>query len=271
MRKIESRYGLARRPFTKEVDVEDLYQSDVMQGHQARLKAAVEGRSCAVVTGDPGTGKTFLLRALEKDLNQARYKVTYVHNATITRRDFYRQLSIVLGLEPKAHPSALFRQVQGYAEDLADGQKIHPLLVLDDAQLLPMSVLEHLHVLLNFRRDSKAFLSVLLIGLPELRDRLARNVLASLSSRLPVRLHVEPFDAVQVGQYLRHRMKIAGCAQEVFSEEAALCIREAAGGIMRKIDLLAWSCLEVSSERKSSIVDGAIVQEGVKICAEALR
>lgn len=271
MRKVESRYGLARRPFTKEVDVEDLYQSDVLQSHQARLKAAVEGRSCAVVTGDPGTGKTFLLRALEKDLNPARFKVTYVHNATITRRDFYRQLSIVLGLEPKAHPSALFRQVQTYAEDLADGPKIHPLLVLDDAQLLPMPVLEHLHVLLNFRRDSKAFLSVLLIGLPELRDRLARNVLASLSSRLPVRLHVEPFDVAQVGLYLRHRMKIAGCAQEVFSEEAALCIREASGGILRKVDLLAWACLEVGCERKISIVDGAIVQEAVKICAEALR
>jgi len=271
MRKIESRYGLARRPFTKEVDVEDLFQSEVMQGYQARLKAAVEGRSCAVVTGDPGTGKTFLLRALEKELNQARYKITYVHNSSITRRDFYRQLSIILGLEPKAHPSALFRQVQAYAEDLADGQKIHPLLVLDDAQLLPMGVLEHLHVLLNFRRDSRAFLSVLLIGLPELRDRLARNMLASLSSRLPVRIHVEPFDVAHVGQYLRHRMKIAGCTQEVFSDEATLCVREATGGIMRKIDSLAWSCLEVACERKSSLVDGTIVQEGVKLCAEALR
>jgi type II secretory pathway predicted ATPase ExeA len=271
MRNVENRYGLARRPFTKDIDVEDLYPCDVLKGHQARLKAAVEGHSCAVVTGDPGTGKTFLLRALEKDLHPARYKVTYVHNATITRRDFYRQLSMVLGLEPKAHPSALFRQVQTYAEDLADAQKIHPLLVLDDAQLLPMSVLEHLHVLLNFRRDSKAFLSVLLIGLPELRERLARNVLASLSSRLPVRIQVEPFDAAQVGSYLRHRMKVAGCAQEVFSEEAALCIREASGGILRKIDLLAWACLEVGSERKSSIVDGALVQAAVQVCAEALR
>jgi general secretion pathway protein A len=271
MRKLENRYGLKHRPFTKEVEAEDLFVSEAMQRHHARLKAAIEGRSCAVVTGEPGTGKTFLLRALENNLNQARYRVTYIHNASITRRDFYRQLCLVLGLEPKAQASALFRQVQSYAEDLAEAQRIHPLLVLDDAQLLPVSVLEHLHVLLNFRRDSKAFLSVLLIGLPELRDRLGRNVLASLSSRIPVRIHVEPFDATTTGQYLHHRLKIAGCAQEVFSEEAVLCIREATGGVVRKIDVLGLTCLEIACERKSTIVDGAVVQEAVKQCAEALR
>jgi type II secretory pathway predicted ATPase ExeA len=271
MRKIENRYGLTRLPFTKEVDVEDLFTCEAIQNQQARLKATVEARSSAVITGDSGTGKTFLLRTLEKELNPGRHKITYIHNASITRRDFYYQLCLVLGLEPKTQASALFRQVQSHAEDLADGHKIHPVLVLDDTQLLPLVVLEHLHVLLNFRKDSKAFLSMILLGLPGLRDRLGRNVLASLSSRLPVRIHVEPLDVQNAGLYLRHRMKIAGCSQEVFSEEAILFIREATGGVMRKIDLLALNCLTVACEKKSSIIDGAVVQEAAKLCAEALR
>ena len=119
--------------------------------------------------------------------------------------------------------------------------------------------------------DSRAFLSVILVGLPELRERLARNILASLSARLPVRVHLEPLPAEQVGGYLRHRMNAAGSTQEVFSEDAVLCIREATGGVLRKVDVLAQHCLDLVAGNKGSLVDGGIVQDAVRQCAEALR
>lgn len=271
MRKILNRYGLSRLPFTKEVPAEELFACPRNRDVGSRLKAAVEGRASAVLTGEVGVGKTFLLRALQQDLNPSRYRVTYIHNAKVSSRDFYRQLSTALALEPKTHPSALFRQVQAHVEELADEQKIHPTLLLDEAHLMPTSVLECLHVLLNFRMDSRAFLSVILIGLPELRDRLARNILASLSTRLPVRVHLDPLEVDQIAAYLGHRMKTAGCSQEVFSEEAVLCIREATGGLPRKINVLAQHCLEVACNGKGSLVDGGTVQAAVRICAEALR
>lgn len=271
MRTILNRYGLSRPPFSKEVAAHDLLVLDKAQDIRTRLLAAIEGKASAVLTGEAGVGKTFLLRALEEELNPSRYKVTYIHNASVNRRDFYRQLSTALGLEPKANAAAVFRQIQTQIEDLADDQKIYPVLVLDEAHLLPVQVLEHLHLLLNYRKDSRSFLSVILIGLPELRDRLGRNILSSLSSRLPVRAHLDPLDVAQVDAYLRHRMKTSGCEQEVFSEEAVLCIREATGGVLRKIDVLAHSCLEIASERKGTLVDGKTVQAAVRVCAEALR
>lgn len=271
MRTILNRYGLSRDPFSKEVPADELFVSPVHEEIGTRLKAAIEGRASAVLTGDVGVGKTFLLRALERDLNPSRYRVTYIHNANVSRRDFYRQLSVALALEPKAHPSAVFRQVQAHIEELADEQKIHPVLLLDEAHLLDTLVLEYLHVLLNYRMDSRSFLSVILIGLPELRDRLGRNIMASLSTRLPVRVHLEPLDVEQVEAYLSHRMKMAGCEQEVFSEEAVLCIREATGGVLRRINVLAHHCLEVACNGKGTLVDGGTVQAAIKICAEALR
>ncbi len=271
MRKLLNRYGLTGPPFSKEVASGNLLAFADTEDIRARLRAAIEGKASAVLTGEAGVGKTCLLRSLEEDLNPSRYKVTYIHNAGVNRRDFYRQLSSALGLEPKANAAALFRQVQTQIEELADEQKIHPVLVLDEAQLLPVQVLEHLHVLLNFHRDSRAFLSVILIGLPELRERLGRNILSSLSTRLPVRVHLDPLDVAQVGSYLRHRMKVSGCAQEVFSEDALLCIREATGGVLRKIDLLAHTCLELTCEGKGTLVDGKTVQDAVRMCAEALR
>lgn len=271
MRRVLNRYGLTRLPFAKELAADELLSFERREESRNRLRAAIEGRSSAVLTGDTGVGKTFLLRALERELSSSRFKVTYIHNSGVTRRDFYRQLAAGLGLEPKASAAGVFRQVQVQIEDLADAQKVHPVLILDEAHLLPVQVLEHLHILLNYRRDSCAFLSLVLIGLPELRDRLARNVLASLSARLPVRVHLDPLVVAEVDAYLRHRMKIAGCTQEVFSEEAVLCIREATGGVLRKVDLLAQTCLEAACEGRGMVVDGKAVHAGVKICGEALR
>lgn len=272
MRKILNRYGITKIPFTKEVEPDELFMHPKSKEIQTRLKAAVKGRASGVLTGDAGTGKTFLLRTLEENLGSGRYRVTYIHNSKVNRRDFYRQLSGALGLEIKATAPALFRQIQTHVEELADCQKVHPVLILDEAHLLSLSVLEHLHILLNYRRDSRSFLSILLVGLPELREMLSRNILTSLTTRLPVRVHLKPLDVPGIDAYLRHRMDIVGCSQEIFSEEAVLCIREVTGGVMRKIDVLALTSLDVASQNnKGTLVDGPIVQKAVKVCAEVLR
>lgn len=267
--KVLSRFGLTKDPFTKDVPVEELFEHESAEGAVKRLKAAVEGRSSAVLTGEPGTGKTFVLRALEESLPQSRYRLSYIHNSHVNYRDFYRQLSVILGLEPKATSEALFRMVSRHLEEMALS-KVHPVIVFDEAQLLPVRVLEQLPVLLNFQKDSKPFLSVILIGLPELRDRLRRNVLSSLAARLPVRIQLEPLSAQDVTAYLQHRLRSAGSAKEVFGEDAVLLIAEATGGALRKIDVVAAHALEVATEGKSTIVDTAVVERAIKRCAEAL-
>lgn len=269
-RKILARYGLTKDPFTKDVPTEELFEHPSAESALGRLSAALEGRTSAVLTGDAGTGKTFVLRALEAKLPAGRYRVTYIHNATVNLRDFYRQLAMAVGLEPRATAEAVFRMVSTQIEETASTQKVHPVIVLDEAHLLPVAVLGHLHILLNFQRDSRPLLSIVLLGLPELRDRLTRNVLVSLAARLPVRVHLGALDAEQTGNYLRHRLRTAGCSQEVFAPDGILLVAEAAGGVMRKIGVLASIALEVASETKSKLVDAATVEEAVKRCSEAL-
>jgi len=269
MNKVLSRFGLAKNPFTKDVPVDELFEHDHAEGALRRLKAAVEGHSSAVLTGEPGTGKTFVLRALEEKLPPSRFRIHYIHNSHVNYRDFYRQLSVVLGLEPKATSEALFRMISRHIEETALS-KVHPVILFDEAQLLPVRVLEQLPVLLNFQKDSKPYLSVLLIGLPELRDRLRRNVLSSLAARLPVRVHLDPLGAQDVTGYLRHRLRVAGSSKEIFGEDAVLIIAEATGGALRKIDVVAEHSLEEAAEGKSAIVDAAVVERAIKRCAEAL-
>lgn len=270
MRKILSRYSLTKPPFSKDVPVEELLDFKHIKASVRRLKAAIEGKSCAVLVGETGTGKTFATRAVESMLSEGRYRVSYLHNATLNRRDFYRQLSTILGLQPLATAEALFRAVSHHLEEMAGSQQIHPVVVIDEAHLLPVSVLEHFHILLNFHWDSKPYLSLVLVGLPGLREVLNRNVLSSLAARLPVRVSLDALDASQVGEYLNHRMAMAGCAQDIFSEDAVLLIAEATSGLMRKINVLAGTSLEVATGGKGSLVDASVVERALKLCAEAL-
>jgi general secretion pathway protein A len=271
MNKLLSTYGLAREPFTKDIAPSEMMQTDLLQDALQSLKAAIEGRTSAVVTGDSGSGKTCLLRALEEDLPQGRYRLHYAHNSTVNRRDFYRQLSIGMGLEPHSSFAALHQSVSQHIQELASHHKLRVIVMLDEAHLLSIQVLEQLHILLNYEKDSKPWLSLILIGLPDLRETLKRNVLASLTARMPIRIHLQPLDADQVKLYVRHRMNTAGCRRDVFSDDALLLMSKATSGIMRRLDVLGDQCLIAALKSKSNIVDAAVVQKAIQACGEALQ
>lgn len=164
-KKLRSRYGLTKAPFTKEVPTDELYLHPQAEQAVELLRATIEGRSSAAVTGESGTGNTFTFRALGAQLPTGAFRITYIHNSTVNLRDFYRQLGQALGIEPKATPSALFHKITSQIEDIAQ-QKTRPVLVIDEAHLLLVEVLGHLHILMNYHRDSKSLLSLLLLGSP---------------------------------------------------------------------------------------------------------
>jgi general secretion pathway protein A len=271
MNRYLSAYGLTRPPFSKDLPAPEMLQTDQFQEILLGLKAAIEGRTSAVLTGDSGSGKTCLIRALEEDLPQGRYRLHYTANATVNRRDFYRQISLGLGLEPHSSFAALYSNVSQHIQDLATQHKLRVILVCDEAHMLPIQVLEQLHVLMNFEKDSKPWLSIILVGLPDLRETLKRNVLASLVSRIPIRLQVSPLDSDQVKAYVRHRMNAAGCRREVFSDDALLLMAKATGGLMRRIDLLADHCLAIAMKAKANIVDASVVQKGIQVSGDSLQ
>jgi general secretion pathway protein A len=270
MNKLLSAYGLMREPFTKDIDPSDMLQIEPLQEALQSLKAAIEVRASAVITGDSGCGKTCLWRCLEEDLPQGRYRLHYIHNSTVNRRDFYRQLSIGMGLEPHSSFAALHSNVSQHIQELASQHKLRVIVVLDEAHLLAIQVLEQIHILLNFEKDSKPWLSLIMIGLPDLRETLKRNVLASLTARVPIRIHIQPLDAEQVKLYIRHRMSVTGCRRDVFSDDALLLMSKATGGIMRKLDVLGRQCLVSALKTKSNIVDAAIVHKAIQACGDAL-
>src|SRR5947208_16217814 len=107
MNKMLSTYGLTRLPFSKDLPASEMLDTEALQTARQRLKAALEGRASAVVTGDSGSGKTWLLRAIEEGLPHRRYRSHYAHKSTVDPRDRYKQRPIPLGLVPRPSPAAL--------------------------------------------------------------------------------------------------------------------------------------------------------------------
>jgi general secretion pathway protein A len=227
-----SHFGFREPPFSREISDADLWLPPSKAALVDDLTEALSERASVLLTGDPGVGKTCVLRALKTRLPQAGFRLTYCHNATLGRRDFYRQLCLALGLTPSATAAALFYAISSHVQDLGK-DKIHPIFLLDEAHLLHQDTLDHLHILLNYNWDSRALLSLLLVGLPELQDRLALRRNRSLYSRIHHRFTVGPLTVDDTAAYLALRLQQAGGPIDLFAHEALSRLHESTGGILR--------------------------------------
>jgi len=247
-------FGLEQAPFSKEVVDDDLWLPPSKQALVDTLTEAVSDHQSVLVTGDPGVGKTCVLRALRRQLPQAGFRLTYCHNATLGRRDFYRQICLSLGLAPKATASAVFYAVSTHVQELGR-DRVHPVFLLDEAHLLNQDVLDHLHILLNYEWDSAALLSLVLVGLPELNERLAMRRNRSLYSRLHQRLHIDALTPEDTAHYIRRRLDHVGCDRQLFTKDAVAMLHEAANGTMRGVDRIATAALRSSARAGKQLVE----------------
>jgi general secretion pathway protein A len=259
-------FGFTEPPFSKEVADQDLWLPSSKQAAVDTLLDALSEHASVVLTGEPGVGKTCVLRALRHRIPTAGYRLTYCHNATLGRRDFYRQLCLALGLQPSATAAGVFYAVSSLVEDLAK-ERVHPVFLLDEAHLLHQDTLDHLHILLNYQWDSRALLSLVLVGLPELSDRLALRRNRSLYSRLHHRITLDALTADDTAEYLRTRLRRAGCDREIFASDAVALLHEATSGAMRDLDRLTSTVLREAARKKRRLVERDLVARAIEASA----
>jgi general secretion pathway protein A len=252
-------FQLTEAAFSKEVIDKDLWFPPSKQAVVDEICEAVHERSQVLLYGEPGVGKTCVLRAVRHGLPPAGFRLTYCHNATLGRRDFYRQLCLALGLNPAAEAGAVFSTVGTHVENLGR-ERIHPVFLLDEAHLLHQDMLDHLHILLNYEWDSRALLSLILVGTPELLDRLELRKNRALFSRIHRRLAIGPMTCDDTAEYIRLRLRRVGCDRELFASDAITLLHEVAGSSLREIDRLATDALRESARRKKKLVERDAVE-----------
>jgi general secretion pathway protein A len=261
---VQEFFALRRRPFDKDLPDEALWLDPTRSDGIDRLVDAANHRQHAVVLGEPGVGKNCVLRGLRARLSPVHFRLHYVAHVSLGKRDFYRQICQALGVECKLMPATMYATIQANLEAIAK-ERVHPVLVLDEAHQMPDSSLNTLHVLANFEWDREPVVSLVLVGLPEFGARLKLGVHRSLLTRIAHKIEIAPTTADQTATYVTKRLEDAGARHAVFAPDALVVVHELTGGVLRSIDVLAEATLRVAAHHKKKLIDRALVRQAFQL------
>jgi type II secretory pathway predicted ATPase ExeA len=252
-------FGLTAKPFSKTPDPAYLYPSRQHAEALARLSHAVEEREVAVLTGEVGAGKTTLSRALV-DAFAERCRFALVVNPALPPAQLLSAIAEGFGIAGTRRKADTFSALAAHIEEL-DVQDLFPVVIVDEAQLLAgRSAFDELRLLTNLAADDRPLLGLLLIGQPELQDRLRRRGGEAFAQRVGVAYHLGALARDEVGAYLAHRLAVAGRTDPLFTPEAAEAIHSFSGGLPRRVNQLAAGALLEAFGRDAEMVDAAVVE-----------
>jgi type II secretory pathway predicted ATPase ExeA len=215
------------------------------------------------VLGEPGVGKTCVLRALKERLSPAHFRVEYLAHVTLGRRDFYRQLCYALGIESRSTSAAMFEAIQREVSSRSTEHRLHSVVVLDEMHLMPDATLSHLHLMANFSWDSDPLLSMVFVALPEFLDRLRLGIYRSLLTRIHTKVELAPASPEMTARYVRQRLLDAGARTELFTADGLAVLHELSGGLLRSIDVLATAALRLAADEDLRLVDRNLVRRAL--------
>lgn len=254
-------FGFKRKPFDPTPDPRELFQT---QGHQevcARLQIALAERVPTLLVGESGVGKTTSLRAALSKINKRSHRLIEIPDPRLKLRGFYRTLAIGLGLQPRFFFGDLSEQVRESLARTAEKSGRHPIVVIDEAQMLATETLETLRLLTNpLLGQTKSGLTLLLVGDTTLGQRLARPAHESFLQRLRMTYRMPPVSDEEGRRYVAHRIRTAGGNPDVFHPDAVEEVLADANGRLRKIDELAVSALYAAFIAKADVVTKAHVE-----------
>ncbi len=256
-------FGFDAEPFRVNPDPRFLYFSESHREALATLVYAVHQRKGFIVlTGEVGTGKTTLLNALLQKLDPG-VQGAYLFNTKLTLEDFFSYLFDELELEPVEpfHKSAVLHRLNHYLiERLRKGQQT--LLVIDEAQNLSAELLEEIRMLSNLETPQSKLLQIMLVGQPELDEKLAQPGLRQLRQRVELRHTIRPLNLRETIEYVRERLLIAGHdTGNVFTLSSLRAVYRCSEGIPRVINVLCDNSLLAAFVRKSLRVSTRMVDE----------
>ena len=261
-------WGLKEMPFENTPDPRFLYYSPQHQEGLSRMLYVIEQRKGAgMLTGVYGCGKTVLARAIFNSLNKNVYQIAFIKNPHLKSVEILRAVARQLGAENL--PDKITDMSTDHFVEVIDNILLNnikdgreTLIIVDEGHVIDdMDVFEELRLLLNFQAGERFLLTLLLIGQPELKDRVHKN--KQLLQRIAMGYHLEPLGKEEISGYIGHRMEVAGGKGDIFTKDAVEVIFENSGGIPRRINQICDMSLVTGFAKKQDRVNGKIVKEAV--------
>ena len=256
-------YGLKWNPFSPELPTEALYVTPKVESFCWRIEhALVREGGFALIGGDPGTGKSVVLRLLADRLqSQRELCVGAISHPSSNLADFYREMGDVFGVELWPHNRwGGFKALRERWLTHLEGTLLRPVLLVDEAQEMHPSVLSELRLLSSAEFDSRTLLSVVLAGDARLTHKLRRDELLPLGSRIRTRLPMEYAGADELMACLNHLLACAGNAS-LMTKELIKTLCDHAVGNYRVLTGLAAELLAVAAQRELPLLDEKLYLE----------
>jgi general secretion pathway protein A len=272
----ESYYGFSEKPFSLTPDPKYLYRSESHGNAFDLLQYAIGRREGFVaITGDIGTGKTTLCRALLEHIDRTTF-TALVLNPFLTEEDLLKRILQDFGVVSRDDVKA-GRLAGATKQELIDALydfllslvalNASAVLIIDEAQNLPMTVLEQIRLLSNLETDKEKLLQIILVGQLELQTLLRAPELRQLDQRISIRYELQPLDRDGVAAYIAHRLMVAGAATSIaFASDAIDAVHRFSGGIPRLINLVCDRALLAGFSTHAPRISG----DHVTYAAEAL-
>ena len=241
----ESFFNLNERPFDLSPNPRYLVMTEAHREALSNLDYAVASRKgVTLLLGEAGTGKTTIIRAaLERQPERAH--CVHLQNPALNRAEFVEMLATRFGLTHHATASkaALLLELEALLVSRRQ-QDESTVLIIDEAQSLPLELLEEIRLLANIETNHEKLLSVILAGQPELADRLNERSLRQLKQRIALRCELRPLTLRESSAYVAGRIRAAGgVGAQTFTREAVMLMHERSGGIPRTLNVIADNAL----------------------------
>lgn len=250
-------YGMSCNPFLKSESIKYTYESNDFKETLTRFNFLKEVKGIGLFYGTSGLGKTFCARYFINNLNKDLYKVIYItitHNMTVF--DFFKVISDELDLEiGSCYKTDLYKNIQKEIMRLVKQDKIQPIIIIDDAHLLSREIFYNFKLLYDFEMDSKDYVTLILIGYPDLKYELCKNVYETLNQRIIVNYEFKGLSRKEVKEYVKTRLEIANTNKEIFSEEALNSLYSCCKSSPRRLNTLVLNSLMLGTQNKEKVIE----------------
>ncbi len=258
-------FGFNEKPFTITPNPRFIFLSKNHKEAFAHLLYGIDTHAGFIeLTGEVGTGKTTVLRSLLSQLDNDTYRTALIFNPSLSAIELLQNINHEYGLPCEEQKNSLLLHSLNHflLQQNAEGRTI--VLVIDEAQNLDPQVLEQIRLISNLETEKDKLIQIVLVGQPELREKLKKPELRQLSQRITVRYHLCPLDFNDTVEYIEHRLEVAaGQSFEIFSPGALKQIFRFSGGLPRLINVVSDRALLIAYTKGSREVSARMVSDAI--------